>query len=88
MGRYINKTSKGSVGTSALAKYDAIVADGGKPIKEPKEFQKNLVCVVDNGNFGAAAHAYSPSEMQAFKNPADTRPKRWLTWDKVEEFAD
>ena len=87
MGRYVNKTSRGAVGTSALAKFDAIVADGGKEIKTPKEFQPNLVCVVDNGMFGAAAYAYSPREMEVFKMP-DGRPKRWLVWDKVEEFAD
>lgn len=87
MGRYINKTTRGSVGTSAAAKCDAIIADGGKEIKTPKEFQPNLVCVVDNGMFGAAAHAYSEREMNVFKMN-DGRPKRWFIWDKVEDFAD
>lgn len=87
MGRYINKTTRGSVGTSATAKCDAIIADGAKEIKAPKEFQPNLVCVVDNGMFGAAAHAYSEREMKCFLQP-DGRPKRWFVWDKVEDFAD
>ena len=87
MGKYINQTSKGAVGTSATAKCDALLADGAKEIKRPKDFVKNLVCVVDNGYFGAAAHAYTESELKAFQLPNDTRPKRWFIWDKVEEYA-
>ena len=87
MGKYVNITSKGAVGSSFGAKCDAILADGGKEIKQPKEFQKNLVCVVDNGYFGAAGYAYSESEMRVFQNAGDRRPKRWFIWDKVEEYA-
>lgn len=88
MGRYVNLTSKGALGRSAGEKCDGILADGGKEIRKPKEFQKNLVCVVDNGYFGAAAYAYSEREMKAFQLPDDTRPKRWFTWDKVEDYAE
>lgn len=87
MGRYINQTTKGLVSASAKAKIEAIVADGGVVIPEPKEFVPNLVCVVDNGPFGAAAYAYSESEMKAFQYRGDYRPKVWLIWDKVETFA-
>ena len=87
MGKYVNKTSRGAVGTSFGSKCDAIIADGGKEIKPPKQFQKNLVCVVDNGFFGAAGYAYCESEMRCFLDTSDRRPKRWFIWDKVEEFA-
>jgi len=88
MGKYVNINSKGSLGRSAGEKCDGILADGGKEIKTPKEWQPNLVCVVDNGHFGAAAHAYSEREMKDFQQPSDTRPKRWFVWDKVEQFAE
>ncbi len=88
MGRYVNITSKGGLGTSAGAKCDGLLADGGKEIKEPINFQNNLVCVVDNGHFGAAAHAYSEREMKRFLNSKDGRPTRWFIWDKVEMYAE
>lgn len=86
MGKYINGTSNGSVGASAQSKYDAIIADGGQPIPEPTEFVENLVCVVNNGMFGAAAYAFDEREMNAFKQP-DGRPKQWLIWNKVSFHA-
>lgn len=87
MGRYINTTTRGALGRSATEKCDGIIADGAREIKSPKQFQPNLVCVVDNGFFGAAAHAYCEQEMNVFQNPKDGRPKRWFIWDKVSEFA-
>lgn len=87
MGYYINKTSKGDVGRSFGSKCDALIADGAKEIKTPKQFQKNLVCVVDNGYFGAAGYAYCESEMRAFQDPSDRRQKRWFIYDKAEDYA-
>ena len=87
MGKYINHTSKGSVDTSAESKCQAILNDGGVEIPEPKEFVPNLVCVVNNGMFGAAAYAYNEREFDRFKQPHDLRPKRWFIWDNVEIFA-
>jgi len=88
MGRYVNTSSKGALGRSAGEKCDGILADGGKEIKQPKEWQPNLVCVVDNGHFGAAAHAYSEREMKDFQMSTDGRPKRWFVWDNVEAYAE
>lgn len=88
MGKYINKTSKCMVGSSARDKCLAILEDGGVEIDEPKNFIQNLVCVVDNGYFGAAAYAYSEQEMKCFQNSSDTRNKRWFIWENVILFAE
>lgn len=86
MGKYINETSFGAIGTSASAKCASIIADGGIEISTPSEFIDNIVCVVDNGYFGAAAYAYDKNELSVFKR-FDGRPKRWFIWDKVKQFA-
>lgn len=87
MGKYINQTSKGGVGSSAASKRSALLDDGAVEIPQPKTFQPNLVCVIDNGFFGAAGYCYNEGEFKAFTDPTDPRPKRWFTWVKVEEFA-
>ena len=87
MGKYVNHTSLGSVGSSADSKCHAILADGAIEISKPIEFVPNLVCVVNNGLFGAAAYAYDEREFKNFNVPGDNRPKRWFIWDEVENFA-
>jgi hypothetical protein len=87
MGKYINQTSKGAIQASAGAKARAILEDGAIFIPQPKEFVPNLVCIVDNGFFGAAAYCYSEEEFKVFNDPSDHRPKKWFIWDKVEKFA-
>lgn len=37
-----------------------------------------LVCVVNNGQFEAAAFVYDDYELRRFANPSDYRLKRWL----------
>jgi hypothetical protein len=86
MGMYINQTSNGPVGASFRDKCDALIEDGATPINPPEEFQENLVCVVNNVMFAAAAYAYSESEMIEFKRN-DGRNKQWFIYDKAKEFA-
>ena len=86
MGKYINETSLGLVGTSALEKCNALLSDGALEIREPKIFVQNIVCVVDNGFFGAAAYAYNEEELNIFRQP-DNRSKRWFVRDKAKQFA-
>lgn len=88
MGKYVNQTSKTNrVGTSYAEKCKALLEDGATLIKKPEKFQKNLVCVIDNGWMAAAGYVYNEGEFQAFTDPNDDRPKSWFIWDKVEQFA-
>ncbi len=87
MGKYINQTSKGFVGTSANEKALSLIQDGAQAIPQPKTFIANLVCVIDNGIFGAAGYIYNEGEFRVFADPTDTRLKKWFIWDKVEQFA-
>jgi hypothetical protein len=87
MGRYINQTSKGHVGTSYSAKCKALMDDGAILIAKPDKFVPNLVCVINNGIFGAAGYMYNENELKVFTDEHDTRPKTWFIWDKVEKYA-
>jgi hypothetical protein len=86
MGRYINADSKGnSIGTSYREKIDNLKADGATVVA-PTQFIPNLVCVVDNGPFAAAAYCYSEGEFKEFNRP-DGRDKTWLTYEHAETLA-
>jgi hypothetical protein len=87
MGKYVNQTSKRGTGTSSTEKCKALMEDGAIQIPQPDKFLPNLVCVLDNGFFGAAAYVYSKGEFEAFTDPSDHRPRRWFIWDKVEQYA-
>jgi hypothetical protein len=82
MGYYIDKNSKGEP-LPSCGKADALIKDGALeiPMPSPDKFVEGLVCVVENAYFDAAGYCYSPSELIAFQNPGDYRPKRWL-WYK------
>ena len=88
MGKYINETSNGPIGSSFDDKIDALVKAGADKIQCPTSFIKNLVCVVDNGLFAAAGYCYDEREFNCFSNGTDKRRKQWLTWDDVEKFAE
>lgn len=49
------------------------------------EFKPDLVCVVDNGFFAAAAYCYSQGEFEEFSKT--TRPKKWLIVPNAKELA-
>ena len=84
---YINETSKGEVGTSFTEKCKALLEDGAIQIPKPDKFVPNLICVLDNGFFGAAGYMYSENEFLQFADSGDNRPKRWFIWDKVKQYA-
>jgi hypothetical protein len=89
MGKYINETSKGRTGTSFQNKCDALLADGAIEINhQPIARYDNMVCVVDNKYFGAAAYIYNDREFAAFTREIDLRPKRWFTYHNVKKYAE
>lgn len=86
MGRYVNQTSKGPLGSSFEEKCKGLIADGAERIT-PTEFQENLVCVVDNFLFAAAGYAYNEREFREFNSDEDDRPKQWFVYEKAGQFA-
>jgi hypothetical protein len=51
------------------------------------EYQPDLVCVIDNGIFQAAAYLNTPNEFEVFRDDRSGRPKDWLIVPGVAEFA-
>ena len=84
MGYYINSTSNGTP-LPAKNKADYLILDGAKEVEA--KFQPNLICVVENGMFDAAAYAYDESEFNEFNNPNDYRKKIWLVHPKAKELS-
>lgn len=82
--KYINKILGVPIGTSARAKLEAIMKDGAMLIPVPHQFMPNLVCIVDNGAFGAAAYCDTPSEFYVMLEP-DNRHKVWLSYSNAEK---
>ena len=76
MGYYINQINGKPL--PPQGKCETLIENGSTQINTPTEFQDNLVCVVENGFFDAAAYAYSEKEMNEFLDPSDYRRKRWL----------
>jgi len=88
MGKYINKDSKGNfIGTSFEQKVSSLVEDGAERISPPTFFRDGLICVVDNGHFGAAGYAYDEQEMNEFLYP-DNRRRQWLFKAFAENLAE
>lgn len=87
MGRYVNETQNGEMPTSFEGKCEALLAAGAVEVSRPDKFVENLVCVVDNTFFGAAAHLYNDDERKDFLAPYDERRKRYFTWDLVKKYA-
>lgn len=82
MGKYINVDSKGTPLPSS-GKVAALLNDGAT--RTSAEFQPNLVCVVNNGMFEAAAYCYNESEFKEFANTS--RPTTWLIVPNAESLA-
>lgn len=89
MGLYINETPRGRLPAQQKAKYLPQFVPGTVQILPPKseaDFQENMVCVVENGMFDAAAYAFSPSEMMQFAGP-DSRRRTWFIVPGAKELA-
>lgn len=87
MGQYINHTPNGPLNAQNKAA-DLIKAGAKLLLVPPTQFEENLICVVNNGMFEAATYAYNEREFLYFADVTkDIRPRVWLTWDRVKEYA-
>ena len=82
MGYYINENSKGEI-LGNFDKAEKLIKDGAKIVKP--EFQENLICVVENPTFDAAAYAFSEQEFEYFKK--DDRHKTWLVHTEAKKLS-
>lgn len=84
MGYYINELKDGKK-LPNLGKASFLI-ENARAEKTTPSFKKNLVCVVNNGPFDAAAFCYCENEFAVFNHP-DGRPKTWLIVPDAEELA-
>jgi len=85
MGKYVNDINGVALGSSFRSKCDTLVEQGAKEVNG-LNFEEDLVCVVDNGNFAAAGYAYDEGEYEEFTRE-DGRPKRWFIVEGVEDLV-
>jgi hypothetical protein len=80
MGYYINNLADGTE-LPASGKASFLIKQGGAELVHGigLSFQPNLVCVVSNGSWEAAAYIFDRDEMRDFNQPDDLRRKWWLT---------
>ena len=86
MGKYINSIDETRMGASFASKCEVLESKGATRVTG-REYDPNLVCVVDNGFFAAAAWAYSENEWNQFKKP-DGRTKYWYILPNAETHVD
>jgi hypothetical protein len=85
MGKYINDINGIKLGSTFDSKCKELVENGAVQVNDSK-FVNDMICVVDNSFFAAAAYAYSESEYKQFKQH-DGRTKAWFTLNNVSEYA-
>jgi hypothetical protein len=85
MGLYLEQTFKKE--RLPHNKAAGLIADGGEFLANGKyngEWSPDLVCVVDNGLFTAAAWVYSKQEMEDFQpSLSDRRPRTWVRYPYI-----
>ena len=84
MGYYIDFDRQGRY-LPSLGKLDTLLSEGGVIIDDTT-FVDNMVCVVDNGNFEAAAYCWSPDILECYRTE-DGRDKTWITLPDAAERA-
>lgn len=85
MGYYLNNDQQGNP-LPAKGKVEALVKGGAKKIDTPVTLCENLVCVVNNSFFDAAAYVYSDEEFEEFTKRVSS-PKTWLIVENAKEIA-
>ena len=88
MGKYINATHTGITLPNKGKAIELVKAGAEMLIEPPKQWEDNIVCVVSNGFFDAAAYAYDQKEMDHFNDTSqDTRPRVWLKYAHAKDLA-
>lgn len=90
MGKYINQIDGTPMGSSFASKCSVLIEKGAQVIdKEELKYQEDLVCVVDNGFFGAAAYVYDQEEFDAFQpTKTDMRLRAWFKFENAAMYVD
>lgn len=86
MGYYVNIIDGIQLGPSYREKCKGLI-DAGAKETNGEYFEKDLVCVVDNGWMAAAGYAYDESEYEQFRRE-DSRPKRWFILKNAQQHVD
>ena len=88
MGYYIQTPQDLGKAEYLIGKYGAIHLHPYEALKY-MDLDFALICVVNNGLFEAAAFIYNHHEYEAFNDPRDGRPKKWLVMDlgKAKELS-
>lgn len=86
MGYYINQDSKGNA-LKPYGKTAALIADGAKSVSSSEGFQPNLVCIVLNGPFDAAAYVFDEKEFEHFNMAGDKRTKQWVVYEHAAKLS-
>lgn len=90
MGKYINRLPNGEP-LPKKNKIGWLITHADATITNGDTFQENLVCVVDCGNFDAAAWAYDEREYlylkRGFDMGTDPRNHYWLIVPNVEQLV-
>jgi len=86
MGMYINAIN--GIPAPGKGKADFILkhVKGALVVPAPTIWHEELVCVVDNFAFDAAAYAYDEGEMRVFLSET-RRPTKWLFVPEAKKYA-
>jgi hypothetical protein len=89
MGRYIQTEGNKNKAEEIAATYEGTIVSQYGATKAINDPIMAVIVVVDNGPFEAAAYAYSQAEFEAFIQPTDKRPKKFVIIDRkiAEEIA-
>lgn len=86
MGYYIEMDSKGNR-LPSKGKAGHLMDDGATIIHVPTEWREDLVVVVDNGMWEAAAYCYNPTEFSRFIHGRQGRDWIWLEYKHAKNLS-
>jgi hypothetical protein len=87
MGKYLNVYKGKMLGDSFKSKMSVLLLMGAEIVPtEGLKFEEELVCLVDNGPFAAAAWAHTEAEFNHFMEP-DPRARFWFRVPDVKRYV-